>query len=324
VPRPRKYRRDLPECVYFKNGAYYYVTNNKWKRLGSDYQEAMAQWAQTISEPRQAVLVGELLDRYLREVVPSKAERTQKDNRQEVRQLRTFFGDMAIADVAPPHIVAYVATREAKTRANREIALLSHAFNKARLWGLVTNNPCSVPGTRNRETARDRYVTDIEIEQFKKECPQWLKDYLDLKLLLGLRQQDMLALRWDWITDTSLLVTPQKTRRSASRRLAISISPELRSILDRLPKSYPTLFATRSGTQYSSSGFNSTWTRAMGRYTSTGNERFHEHDIRGKVATDMDDPIAAKALLGHSKMSMTEQYIKARKTDVVQPHSRKK
>ncbi len=49
-----------------------------------------------------------------------------------------------------------------------------------------------------------------------------------------------------------------------------------------------------------------------------------EHDLRGKVATDMDDPVAAQKLLGHKDMSMTEDFIKARQTEVVKPHTRRK
>lgn len=58
----------------------------------------------------------------------------------------------------------------------------------------------------------------------------------------------------------------------------------------------------------------------MTKFIAVGGVRFHEHDLRGKVATDMNDPIAAQKLLGHKDMSMTEDYIKARQTEVVQPH----
>lgn len=37
----------------------------------------------------------------------------------------------------------------------------------------------------------------------------------------------------------------------------------------------------------------------------------------------MTDPIKAKELLGHSKIAMTEDYIKQRQTDVVQPATRR-
>jgi hypothetical protein len=142
----------------------------------------MARWAELLpatgAKSGVDTTVGELLDRYLLEVVPSKAERAQKDNRQEIRFLRAFFGSMELPAVSTATVAEYIAARAArtaKTRSNREIALLSHAFNKAILWGLVERNPCSIPGIRNREKARDRYVTDIEITNFKKECPQWLK-----------------------------------------------------------------------------------------------------------------------------------------------------
>ena len=138
----------------------------------------MSRWAELLESPTECVTVSDLLNRYLLEVVPGKAPRTQEDNRQEIRFLRSFFGDMAITQVAPQHIMAYVNERLAKTRANREVALLSHAFNKARLWGIYDGqNPCSVPGIRNSEKARDRYVTDEEVEEFKKECPKRLRDY---------------------------------------------------------------------------------------------------------------------------------------------------
>ena len=57
----------------------------------------------------------------------------------------------------------------------------------------------------------------------------------------------------------------------------------------------------------------------MARFVSKGNERFHEHDIRGKTATDIGDPHEAQRLLGHDKISTTEGYIKQRGTELVQP-----
>jgi integrase len=320
--RPRKYRRDLPERVYFKHGAYHYVyPNGKWEKLGNDYAQAMVAWSSKLDvTPQATTTVGDLLNRYLLEIVPAKAERTQKDNRQEIRFLRAFFGAMEIKAVEPKHVVEYVRVREAKTRANREVALLSHAFNKARLWGIATSNPCSVEGIRNRETARERYVTDEEINQFKKEAPEWLKVYIDLKLLLGLRKGDMLKLEWGMLTETSLLVSTRKT----GKRLNILRTSELDEVLRRLKTSSGNFFQTISGTEYTSAGFDSTWKRTMVKYVSSGGLRFHEHDLRGKVATDMGDAQAAKALLGHKKIAMTEAYIKARSTDVVQPARRKK
>ena len=322
--RKRKVRLDLPERVYFHHGAYYFVhATGKWEKLDNDYAKAMARWAEILRTPNQtAQTVGELLDRYIRDVLPNKAPRTQKDNLTEIRFLRSFFGAMAIQSVRPTDIVTYRDTREAKTRCNRELALLSHAYSMAVEWGLATINPCR-DVRRNKEVPRDRYVTDEELEKFKEICPLWLKTYLSIKLLTGLRQQDLLAMTWENVSDTHLRVVPLKTQSRKPVRLAFVLTSELSSLINSLPKRGDTCFSTPKGTKYSASGFASTWTRLMRRFELAGQKRFHEHDIRGKVATDIADPIMAKALLGHSSMNMTEAYIKQRSTDEVMPRSSK-
>lgn len=319
--RARTKRKDLPERVYHRNGAYYFVhkATGKWERLDSDYAKAMAKWATLVVAPTQVTHMDELFDKYLLEVVPTKAERTQKDNRQELRFLRTFFGQMDVSSVSSVAVATYRDNREAKTRGNREIALLSHVFNYAIRWGYRRDNPCAVPGLRARERPRERYITHHEFETFKTLCPDWLKSYLDLKALIGARQQDMLALSWADIDDTGIMICPQKTQGSTGKRIRIRLTPELQTVLQRLPKSSPLLFPTRSGTQYTSQGFGSIWRRLMATFVSAGNERFTEHDIRGMVATDMDDAAAAQKLLGHKSITMTEAYIRARKTDLVEP-----
>ena len=321
MARPRKDRLDLPECVYYRSRAYYYVTGGVWTRLGKDYGEAMLAWAELVRQPRGPIVtVSDLLDRYALEVIPTKSERTQKDNRNELRFLRAFFGAMAIKAVRPSHIALYISQREAKVRANREIALLSHAFNKAILWELATTNPCSVPGMRNSEKPRDRYVEDVEVEHFKEWCPQWLKDYIDLKLLLGLRKQDMLKLEWSSIDANSIWVLTKKT----GVKLAIARTPEVNAVLERMSTKSGHLFQSTSGKGFSSEGFDSAWQRAKAKYLSNGGEPFNEHDLRGKVATDMGNLEAAKNLLGHASITMTEDYVKAKSVRHVQPATRKK
>lgn len=62
----------------------------------------------------------------------------------------------------------------------------------------------------------------------------------------------------------------------------------------------------------------------MATFVSAGNDRFTEHDLRGMVATDMDDAASAQKLLGHKSITMTETYIRARKTDLVEPGKKRK
>jgi integrase len=280
----------------------------------------MAKWAGIVQERTTGSSVASLVDRYILEVIPHKAPRTQKDNLVEIRWLRAFFGQMPIDQVETSHVAQYIAHRKATTRANREIALLSHIYNKAILWGLTKHNPCSVPGLRNKEKPRSRYVEDAELEKFKELCPDWIKAYIDIKVLTGQRQRDLLDLEWSDIDEQGITVWVSKTKK----RVKIALTDELQALLKNLPRSSKTIFATQQGEKYSSAGFSSIWRRLMAKYRLTGNEGFTEHDLRGKTATDMDDPIQAQRLLGHSSVKMTEMYIKQRKTDVVEPLRRKK
>lgn len=113
--------------------------------LGTDLDEAREKWAKLERKavPPTTRTVGDLLRRYERDVVPGKGKGTQEQNRKAIRQLAKAF-ESAPLEALTPHVIAqYRDARSAPVRANREIALLSHAFNMAREWGLTDReNPC--------------------------------------------------------------------------------------------------------------------------------------------------------------------------------------
>jgi len=115
-------------------GYYYDGRDENGKRveipLGTDLDEAKVEWArlERIKIPLSNRLMAGLFDRYQREIIPSKAPRTQKDNLKELANLRKAFADAPIEAITPQVIAQYRDARTAKTRGNREIALLSHIF----------------------------------------------------------------------------------------------------------------------------------------------------------------------------------------------------
>lgn len=106
--------------------------------LGTDLAEAKLEWARLEhkAKPKVMATMGELIDRYERDIIPAKSLRTQKDNKYELERLRKAFADAPIQAISPPVIAQYRDARTAKTRANREIALLSHVFTMAMEWAL--------------------------------------------------------------------------------------------------------------------------------------------------------------------------------------------
>jgi hypothetical protein len=113
-------------------------TGSGWKyRSGGDLDIAKAEWAKLDCKPvpKKNALLGQVFDRYEREIIPGKAPKTQSDNLLSLKQLRKAFSDAPIDAVTPQVIAQYRDGRSAKVRANREISLLSHIYNIAREWG---------------------------------------------------------------------------------------------------------------------------------------------------------------------------------------------
>lgn len=139
---------------------------------------------------------------------------------------------MLIEYIKPHHVRAYLDKRgqTAKARANREKALLSHLFNRAREWS-YTDAPNSCQGVKGfTESGRDRYMTDAEFLAVHSKADATLRDAMDLALLTGQRPADVLKFKRDDIRDGALFVAQNKT----GAKRAIEIVGELAQVLDRI------------------------------------------------------------------------------------------
>ena len=108
----------------------------------------------------------------------------------------------------------------AKVRANRGKFLLSHIFNKAREWGYTASqNPCQ--GVKGfKEVERSKYITVAEFDLVKAQAHFTVADAMDLALLTGQRQADVLKLKRTDIREVGLWIVQNKT----GARLGIEIT----------------------------------------------------------------------------------------------------
>lgn len=141
--RRRSSNFDDPPRFHKKGKVWYHVSGTLprlWTKLSSDRAEALRLWAQRegVREDDSTKLFSVIARRYVREVFPTKSVQTRQDNDKELANLLKVFAHMPIDTIAPMHIREYMDIRGqmAKVRANREKALFSHLFNKAREWGL--------------------------------------------------------------------------------------------------------------------------------------------------------------------------------------------
>lgn len=335
--RPRSTEnRDLPPGVYRRKrtrkngkvwvGYYYRDAVGKEIPLGTDLTQAKLKWAELEAKtiPAELTTMKGIFDQYERHILPKKAPRTQKDNIYELKQLRMVFDSAPIDAITPAMIAQYRDSRSAKTRANREIALLSHVFNTAREWGLTTQqNPC-LGVRKNKEKPRDYYANEAVWRAVYEEAPAELKDAMDLAYLTGQRPADVLSMRKDDLEGAYLLVSQGKTGKRLRIILEVNgVNNSLGTLLERIKLRNrehlsPFFILSASGKRLSWEMLRNRWqeARESARLKAISEKQpelanriaqFQFRDIRPKAASEITDLGDASLLLGHSKEGITER-----------------
>lgn len=344
MPRQRKpENRGLPTRWDFAHGAYYYRVppglEHLWdgyKRfpLGANLPDAYKAYGERVKAPERINTIGALLDRYLLQVVPAKAPKTQTGNRIFIRTLREAMGKWPLTYIRPQHVYQY-RDKRGGVIAHREIEVLSHAFTKAVEWGLLDRHPFKGQVILTGEKHRDRYIEDWEVVEClalptrrKRGSVLMIQAYLRLKMLTGLSQGDLLRLEpGRHFNDEGIHVRRHKT----GKRSIYEWSPDLRNAVELAKLARPVdlspfLFCNKRGHGYvnentgESRGWRSMWQRFMTRLLKETKitERFTEHDFRAKVASDAESLERARALLQHAD-SRTTDAIYRRKPERVRP-----
>jgi integrase len=361
MPRPRKAEnKGLPARWRLVHGAYYYQVppgledlwdGKKQFRLGKTLSEAYRVWAARVEATDKGNTIAQLLDRYLMEVVPTKAASNQSTNALHVANLRAVFGALPLGTIKPRHVYLYVDKRSKKktdeatgrvtggrTIAHREVEVLSHAFTKAVEWGYMDKHPFKGEVRLEGEAPRDRYVEDWEVieclalpSRRKKGSVLAIQAYMRIKLMTGMARSDLLRLRLDaHLRDDGIHIQRHKTAGTTGKRTIYEWSPELRAAVDQAkavrPALSPFLFCNRKGEGYineadgESHGWDSMWQHFMDRVLKETkvDKRFTEHDLRAKCASDAASLEHARSLLSHADARTTDR-IYRRKPEVVKP-----
>ena len=350
--RPKTSHKDIPPRMLrrtrtLKSGKvwesfYYNGRDDEGKRveipLGNDLNEAKRKWAtlECRSMPPETGLMRFVFDRYERDIVPTKAPKTQSDNIGSLKFLRAVFNTAPIDAITPQFIAQYRDKRSvaAPVRANRELALFSHIWNTAREWGYTAKeNP--VKGVRkNREKPRDFYADDtIWHAVMAQACPE-LKDAMDLNYLTGQRPADVLKMRLSDIKDGALEVRQNKTNKKLRIMLeANGTRSVLGLVIDRIKareRKVASLFliATETGAALNRWTLRHRFDDARANAAKAADDAdqlgladrvrgFQFRDIRPKAASEITLAHASK-LLGHTEQEITEKVYR-RVGEVVQP-----
>lgn len=192
---------------------------------------------------------------------------TRQGYERMMRLLQPIF-EMPLVQLTPQFIASLrdkVAHKHGRRQANYVMSVVSVACEFGRERGFIDTNP--VKGIKRVRRARDlpranRPWTENERRTVLDNVPLQLKAPIALAMFTGLRKTDVLALTKGAIRDGRIWRRTNKTGQEVS----LPIHPDLEHLLSVAPKSDAiTIAATSRGKPWTTSGFNSTFIKAIGR-----------------------------------------------------------
>lgn len=317
-----KYKSDgLPRCVYFKHGQFWYVRKNRWFPLGKTEKDMYRKLAEASIEHAEEDTVNGLIGRYKKEILPKKTVRSQNMQAKYLSDWAAVIGHMRPDSVKSHHIarVHDALGKKAPVSANRSLEVIRHVFNMGIRWGYggldKGMNPAII--ARHEETPRDRLITLEEYITVYLSAPPAIQVAMELARITGMRQGDILKLRWSDASQEGLFNQASKNKRKIIFRMNRSLKATLdqaKTILKDSISHY--VVPSKKGGRYTSSGFQSSWQRLMRRVRL--DERFTYHDIRAMAASERQSDKSAADLLGNTEAATRKHY--RRGVPVVDPN----
>lgn len=187
------------------------------------------------SEAKRHTLA-ELIDRYCRDVLPSKPK-IARDQTQQLAWWKEEIGSYALADVTPSLLA------ECRDKLGREItvrnkprspasvvrymAALSAAFTTAvKEWGWVEDSPMRKVTKPREPRGRVRFLSDDERSRLLQACKESTNPYLYtvvvLALSTGMRQGEIMSLTWDDVDLNQGRAILHETKNGERRAVAIT------------------------------------------------------------------------------------------------------
>lgn len=271
-----------------------------WVNLGTDKTEAIRKALELNNESPDRGTINHLWKLY-RESADWRAlaEPSRTDYTQSSKELLKRFGLAAPSDITPQVCARYLRVERAAapTRANREMALLSNLMNVAVERGDLLANPCKQV-RRNKERPRktapepETLVAFLEWARKRPGQAQVLAGMAEFAALAGNRRIEFRALSWAQVGETEARLMRGKQRDGNVIVEAITISPALRSLLDRMrvlakDDRMGYVFPTVKGNAYTDSGFKGMWNKLIlaALKDKAIPSRFTFHDLRAYYVT---------------------------------------
>ncbi|GGC84663.1 tyrosine-type recombinase/integrase [Undibacterium terreum] len=301
-----------------------------------DTQKQAQQWARRIESEMDSGLyidrteaerttLREALERYKREIVPTKRHPMQEVGRVD-RWLRNDLCHRTLAKLKGADFARYRDARREQGRAENtirlELQLINHIFETARKeWGMEgLPNPLDNIRKPSGSRARDRRLVEGEYEQIYSRLSSSGNRYVvhafDLAIETSLRKSTLFGLKWEWINLESQMIKFPFDVKSPGNKGVPQILPISKKAVSVLLALHPkdvngTLSENVKGLVLDTTpnAAMCIWKLAM---KSLDIPDLRWHDLRHEAASRLFEkgmhPMEVASITGHKSMQMLKRY----------------
>lgn len=241
-----------------------------------------------------------------------------------LKALVARFGKLRLADITPEEVEKFKRdrsneiTRKGKKRSkatvNRDVAVLSMVFNLAKSYGELKENPVNKTKYYTDLPVRDRILSEDEerilFEHIRDDVR--FSNQIEILLYTGMRRGELFKLEWRDIDLINGFINIRKEITKTNRARPLPMLSNVKAIFESLSREAGEIYPTDKVFE----GIKSQDIALSNRFTAVckklGFKDLTVHSLRHTFSTRADEckvgAFAQKALLGHSRLAMTDRY----------------
>ncbi len=272
----------------------------------------------------ESTTLAEALDRYLREITPTKKPSTQSRETIRARVITEIpLARRSLASIKGSDIATFIRGRQAEglgaNAIRLDLALLSHVFTVAgSAWGMESlGNPVKrirgqrpkLPGGRTRRLVDDEHRRLVEAAS--KDQGGMIGPLIIWAIETAMRRGEIAAMRWDHLDRRARVLLIPETKNGTPRRVPLSTAAL--GVLDGLPRRIDgRVWAMRPDSI----------SQAFERVCkAAGIEGLTFHDLRHEATSRLFEKglglMEVASITGHKTMQMLKRYTHLRAEDLV-------
>lgn len=265
----------------------------------------------------ETTTLSELIDRYLKEVAPTK--KSEADIKTRGKLLKEKLGKLVLAAITPLTVKEYRDERLETVKGDtvrKEVSLLGRILKLAqREWDiyLPRGNPVDSISMPPKGKGRDRRLqTNEENELLKaaKEYGGFIEDIIILALETGARRGEIANLHWENINFTKRTAILRDTKNTDDRE--VPLSNKAVEVIKRQPRHINGLVFPIRGDSI---------TKAFGRVCKNAkleDLRFHDlrHEATSRFFEKGFETMEVSAITGHKDLAMLKRYTHLKAEDL--------